>query len=141
MNFGMDIMSALMENDLQKKQMGPPAPQGYGAPPQMGPPPPADYAPPESQGPQMPEAYTTNRMANAGMPAAAQIGEALFDKYRANKWSKENQVEVDEMGETVGDQPGRDSPQTKDGAKGMGSGIFDGGDLFSQVSKALMFMA
>lgn len=40
-------------------------------------------------GAEMPEAYSQNRMKGWGIGGLAQIGEALFDQFRANKWQKE----------------------------------------------------
>jgi len=110
---------SFMENE------GPPKPQ-------MGP-----HAPPE-MGPEMPEAYTQNRMKEWGMPKVAQIGEALFDSYRANKWEKQNGPrEVDEFDKEIGGKSAQlpHSPQGKDDKTGKGSGVFDGGDFFSRMFK------
>lgn len=102
-------------------------------PPQMGPPAPADYGTPG-----MPEAYQNNRMKEMGMPGIAQIGEAMFDSYRANKWKKQHAQEVDEMGGSIGGNSEKLPHTNKSGSKAIGSGIFDGGDLFSQVGQAIM---
>lgn len=125
-----DIFNAMMEKQQpQQPQMGPPKPQ-------MGPPAPGPQMP---QMPQMPPEYTQNRMAEMGMPAIAQIGESLIDKYRANKWSKENQTEVDEFGgETVGSTPSPEFASGQDPASAKGSGIFDGGDMFSKLFKMMV---
>ena len=72
------------------------------------------------------------------MPKVAQIGEALIDKYRANKWTKENQSEVDEFGGAVGGpQTAVDTAANKPGNSQIGSGIFDGGDMLSKIMKLM----
>jgi hypothetical protein len=66
-------------------QQGPPARGGIGPIPGPGP----AQREAEMAG-RMPEAYTQNRMEQWGMPGIFQMGEAIADKYRANRWT-ENQ--------------------------------------------------
>jgi hypothetical protein len=124
---------------------------GMNAPPQadsfMTPP---AQPPAQPPAPQMPAAFTQNRMAQMGAPAVAQIGEALFDKYRQNKWNKQHGTEVDEMGadsspKTTENKPpmiggGTGYQQPADGRQASmrkGSGIFDG-RMGSELMKAFM---
>ena len=127
------MFNPMMYNPMSQpqQQMGPPAPQ------QMGPQPPQQMGPP-APGPQMPAAYSQNRMAEAGAPAIAQIGEALFDRYRANQWRKENSAEVDETGNSMGGSTG--APKIEGPSAPVGGGSPSGDFTYDAPENTLAQM-
>lgn len=84
------------------------------------------------EAPEMPEAYTQNRMAEMGMPGIAQIGEALFDSIRRNKFNKTHGITMDEfrtppqaqVDSTTSEPVGRGNPVGDIGTWTAGDTIF-----------------